>query len=287
MSRPWPSAGKSTSPDQNSPRASRSFVWSSRGGFRLLGRLCMSERMESPDAPPSPSVILQAFAGYQKTEALRTAVEIDLFTAVGAGAGTVREIAARTGASERGVRILADFLVVHHLLAKEAGRYSLTPAAATFLDGASPACIASGIHFLASSHVMRGFARLTETVRSGHAAAGGEGLAPDHPMWVEFARSMAPLAGLVAMLVANLLDAPAGAHWKVLDIAAGHGLFGVTLAEQNPNAEIVALDWKNVLAVAEENARKAGVGNRFRTLPGSAFDVDYGTGYDLVLLTNI
>ncbi len=106
-------------------------------------------------------------------------------------------------------------------------------------------------------------------------------------MWVEFARSMAPLAGLTAELVANLLQASAAPHWKVLDIAAGHGLFGITLAKHNPKAEIVALDWKNVLAVAEENARAAGVAGRFRTLPGSAFEVDYGTGYDLVLLTNI
>jgi 2-polyprenyl-3-methyl-5-hydroxy-6-metoxy-1,4-benzoquinol methylase len=134
---------------------------------------------------------------------------------------------------------------------------------------------------------MENFANLTAAVRKGGAAGGAEHLAPDHPMWVEFARSMAPLARFVALLLANLLEAPAGRPWKVLDIAAGHGLYGITLAEQNPKAEIVAVDWKNVLTVAEENARKAGLGSRYRTIPGSAFDVDYGTGYDLVLLTNI
>jgi len=243
--------------------------------------------MEDTEAMLSPSAVFQAFVGYQKTEALRTAVDIDLFTAIGAGAGTVREIAARSGASERGVRILADYLVVNRLLMKEGGRYALAPVAATFLDRASPACIASAIHFLASPHVMRGFAQLTTAVRTGRAAVGDEPLAPDHPMWVEFARSMAPLARLVAELLANQLDADAGRPWKVLDIAAGHGLFGITLALHNANAEIVALDWKSVLTVAEENARAAGVADRFRTLPGSAFEVEYGAGYDLVLLTNI
>ncbi len=243
--------------------------------------------MDTSAAIPTPSTVFQAFAAYQRTEALRAAIDIGLFTAVGAGASTAQEIAARCGAAERGVRILADYLVVSGLLSKDRERYSLTPVAATFLDGASPACIASAIHFLASPFVMGNFARLTAAVRKGGAAIGDEHLAADHPMWVEFARSMAPLARFVAVLVANLLDASAGARWKVLDIAAGHGLFGITLAEQNPNAEIVALDWKNVLAVAEENARNAGVRDRFRTLPGSAFDVDYGSGYDLVLLTNI
>src|SRR2546430_10260123 len=63
-------------------------------------------------------------------------------------------------------------------------------------------------------------------------------------------------------------------------------MFGIALAQENPNARIVALDWANVLAVAHENARAAGVADRFRTLPGSALTVDYGQGYDLVLLTN-
>ena len=49
---------------------------------------------------------------------------------------------------------------------------------------------------------------------------------------------------------------------------------------------MVALDWASVLEVAKENAQAAGVADRYTTLEGSAFDVDYGSGYDLVLLTN-
>ena len=72
----------------------------------------------------------------------------------------------------------------------------------------------------------------------------------------------------------------------MLDIAAGHGRFGITLAERNPQVEVTALDWAAVLEVAKENAAQAGVGERYHTLAGSAFDVDFGTGYDVVLLTN-
>ena len=63
-------------------------------------------------------------------------------------------------------------------------------------------------------------------------------------------------------------------------------MFGVVLAQQNPGAEIVAVDWPGVLQVATENARKAGVHDRHHTLPGDAFKVDYGSGYDIALLTN-
>ena len=72
----------------------------------------------------------------------------------------------------------------------------------------------------------------------------------------------------------------------MLDIAAGHGIFGITLAQQNPTVEVTALDWPLVLQVATENAHKMGVGDRHTALPGSAFDVEFGSGYDLVLLTN-
>jgi cyclopropane fatty-acyl-phospholipid synthase-like methyltransferase len=56
---------------------------------------------------------------------------------------------------------------------------------------------------------------------------------------------------------------------------------------QNPNAQITAVDWPNVLQVAKENANAAGVGDRFNMQPGSAFDAHFGEDYDYVLLTNI
>src|SRR5260370_40329619 len=85
--------------------------------------------------------------------------------------------------------------------------------------------------------------------------------------------------------IAALLDASVGKPWKVLDIAAGHGMVGITLARHNPQAEIVAVDWAPVLAVAKANAQPAGVAGRYRTVPGSAFEVEFGNGDAVVLLT--
>jgi len=96
---------------------------------------------------------------------------------------------------------------------------------------------------------------------------------------------MGEMIGGVSKIVAPIVTEP-GTPAKVLDIAAGHGLFGIAVAELNPAAEIVAVDWKNVLNVALANAAKAGVSQRYRTIPGSAFEVDFGSGFDLVLLPN-
>jgi ubiquinone/menaquinone biosynthesis C-methylase UbiE len=91
---------------------------------------------------------------------------------------------------------------------------------------------------------------------------------------------------MTAALLANLLDIEHAPVRTVLDVAAGHGMFGITLAKFNPHLAVTALDWRGVLAVAEQHAREAGVAERFHTIAGSAFEVPFGEGYDLVLLPN-
>src|SRR6185295_11403091 len=98
-------------------------------------------------------------------------------------------------------------------------------------------------------------------------------------------RGMAGMMSMPAQLMAKLVDPNADQKLKILDIAAGHGLFGISFATQNKQAEVTALYWKAVLEVAKENAQKAGAAERYRTIEGSAFDVEFVTGYDLVLLT--
>src|SRR5262249_53488643 len=143
------------------------------------------------------------------------------------------------------------------------------------------------IDFILSPSVVDNFKQLTAAVKKGGTAAEQETpLEPNHPMWVKFARAMAPMMAMPAQQLAPLADPDANQPTKILDIAAGHGLYGLAFAKRNPKAEIVAVDWPNVLEVAKENAQAAGVADRYHTREGSAFDVDYGTGYDIVLLTN-
>ena len=241
----------------------------------------------APAHQPNPAIVFEAMNAFQRSAALKAAIELDLFTAIGEGHNTPAKLATRCGAAERGARILCDFLTTQGLLAKQDGHYTLPPDTALFLDRASFAYLGTATQFLLSPMVTRNYDDLAATVRKGGTITPNDGsLAPENPIWVEFARGMAPLMAFPAQGIAELLRASEGKPWKVLDIAAGHGLFGITLAGQNPNAQIVAVDWPNVLEVAKENAAKAGVSERHRTIAGSAFDVDYGSGYDLVLLTN-
>jgi ubiquinone/menaquinone biosynthesis C-methylase UbiE len=237
---------------------------------------------------PTPERIFNTLNAYQQTAALKTAIELDVFTAIGAGANTAAAIAAKTGAAEKGMRILCDYLTIQGFLTKAQGSYALTQESAIFLDRKSPACAGSMAKFLGGEELRSNFDSLTQAVRNGGSVASGrDNTKPNDEFWVAFARSMAPLTVPSSEFIAGLLRADEGKPCKVLDIAAGHGMYGITVARKNPKAEIVALDWPAVLQVAQENAQKFGVADRYSVRAGSAFEVEMGSGYDYVLLTNI
>jgi SAM-dependent methyltransferase len=246
----------------------------------------MASATDRPAPGPNPERIFETLNAYQKTAALKTAIELDVFTAIGQGTNGAAALAKKCQVSERGVRILCDFLVVNGFLAKNDHRYELAPDSAIFLNKESPAYVGSAVGFLTLPELTDPFKDLTAIVRKGGSLEDDATTTePDSPKWVEFARSMAPLQKLAAEGLAETLDAKAGKTCKVLDIAAGHGMYGVTIANHNPNAEIFAVDWPRVLDVAKENAQAAGVIARYHTLPGNAFEVNFGKDYDLVLLT--
>jgi 2-polyprenyl-3-methyl-5-hydroxy-6-metoxy-1,4-benzoquinol methylase len=118
-------------------------------------------------------------------------------------------------------------------------------------------------------------------------ASGLTTLSPDNPVWIRFARAMVPFVSVTAKRTAAFIARRSIHPRKVLDIAAGHGLFGIEVAKVINDASVMAIDWTNVLEVAKENAELAGLGNRYKTTSGNAFEVDWGDNYDLILLPNI
>lgn len=236
---------------------------------------------------PSPDTFMAALTGYQRSAALRGALDLDLFTTLGPGRETAAALAGRCRASVRGTRILCDYLTAAGFLEKEGDRYALTADSAAFLDRRSPSCVASAADFVYAPEIRSAFADVAAAVRRGGTVMGGDGtIAPEHPVWVRFARAMAPTMAMAARGVVAAVEVDAARPVRLLDVAAGHGMFGIAFAARYPGAEITGLDWASVLEVARENARAAGVESRYRTIAGSAFEVDLGGPYDLVLLPN-
>src|SRR6516162_9240057 len=154
--------------------------------------------MRSMTANPSPASlnplgIIEALDAYQISLALRGAVELELFTHIADGATNANEIADRANASERGTRILCDFLTVRGFLTKAGNAYGLTPESNAFLNKRSPTYMGSVALFLAHDYHIDHYRDIAAVVRKGGSLNEGN-MGPDDPIWVEFARHMMPIA---------------------------------------------------------------------------------------------
>lgn len=234
----------------------------------------------------SPALAIDALFAFRRTAALTSAIRLDLFTMLASENASAPEIAQAIGVSERGARVLCDFLTTDGFLVKRRDRYAPTASSRVFLDRNSPAYMGSAADFMAAPEMLD--LVLTDPVsyvRNG-GSAGLAYMAPDHPAWVRFAKAMGPMSAHAAIALAGEV-----AGWRhppktVLDIAAGPGRFGIEIARLVPGAEIVAVDWPSVLSLSQAAASEAGVAERYRTIAGSAFEVDWGGDYDLILLPN-
>jgi len=241
--------------------------------------------MSTPTHHPTPEIVFEAFNAYQRTFTLTGAIELEVFTHIADGATTARDIASRANADARGMRILCDYLTIQGFLTKNGSSYGLTPESAAFLSKRSPAYMGSIGKFLTTEAHFGHFKNIAAVVRKGGALEGEGNMEANAEVWVEFANSMVPIVMGAAMGLPPMITKP-GQPAKVLDIAAGHGMFGIQVASFNTAAKVVAVDWPNVLQVAVANAARAGVTDRYTALAGSAFEVDFGSGYDIVLLPN-
>ena len=164
----------------------------------------MSQLHQAP-VMPSPELFFETAFAHQRTAALKAAVDLDIFTAIQEGASTAKTIAGSRGATERGIRILCDYLTMMGFLVKTADQYQLTAASAAFLSKRSQAYLGGTLQFLNTPELLKNFSVLSDTIRRGTVAADGNTVSEANPIWVEFARAMVPMMMPAAQAMADLL----------------------------------------------------------------------------------
>jgi len=245
----------------------------------------MSDRHQSPEF--TPDFFFTTVNSYYRTAAVKAGIQLGLFDVVDGEGKSIAEIAQACHASTRAMRILCRFLASIGFLKTSNDLFFMTREMALYLGRKSPGYLGDSIDFLLSPYIVDAFRDLASVVRTGKVGLSDGGItSPNHPQWVEFARVMAPSMALPALLVAELADGEASQPLKVVDVAAGHGLFGLAIAQRNPNATVTLIDWGNVLQLARDNAANAHVLDRVEFRAGDAFDVDFGRDQDVIILAN-
>jgi ubiquinone/menaquinone biosynthesis C-methylase UbiE len=246
----------------------------------------MSATQQQPSS--TPERILKMMWAFAPPLLIDAAVENRLFDALDANPLAPEQLAAATGASERGTVALADALVGLELLRKdEQGRYQLTPESAAFLVHGKPA-FQGRIFQHTKSHIIPGWLQLSEAVKSGRPAAPVNEQEQGAAFFEQFVEALFPMAYPAATaLAAHLKVAETKEQITVLDIAAGSGVWGIALAQASPLVQVTVVDWERVLSTTKRMVARFNLQDRFRFVPGDVLQADFGRNYAVATLGHI
>ena len=205
---------------------------------------------------------------------LLTAIELDLFTAVGEDASAA-EAAQRAGTDPRATEMLLNALVALGALAKTRDRFHNTLAS----YGSDWAAL------MHTAHLWETWSTLTDCVRSGAPRKRSETGDRGHQWITAFIAAMHFYAAERAPAVVDTVGA--GGVRRMLDVGGGSGAYSIAFAEANPNLRAVILDLAPVLAIARGHIKAAGLAKRIGTKPGDLRADALGKGYDLVFISAI
>ena len=219
--------------------------------------------------------------GYRQSQILFTAMEAEIFGLL-KEPRTADDVAAEVGWSPRGTRMLLDGLVAIELLRKDANGYSNTPAASACLVKGAPAYQGNIIRH--NRACRDAWLTLGEAVRTGTSAKPSEGeRSPDELR--DFILGMANIGRMSAREIVAKVDLSPYHH--VLDAGGGPASYSIAFLKPHPHMRATLFDRPEVIHIAREEVAKAELEDRFAYRSGDLIDDDIGSGYDLVLVSNI
>jgi len=236
---------------------------------------------------PTPERISGLAWGYTIPLVIEAAIGNHVFDSLSVGPLTLDQLSEKTGASKRGLRMIANALVGVQLLAKDGERYTLTPESSAFLVSTKPS-FHGGIFKHISRSMIPKWLELSTIVRNGRPATAVNSQSEGAEFFEGFVEDIFPISYRAAQTLGQTLKLSAATKpVRVLDIAAGSGVWGIALAEHSPQVRVTAVDWERVLPVTKRIATKRNVVDRFTFVPGDINTVDLGTGHDIATLGHI
>lgn len=236
----------------------------------------------------TPERLQQLGFGYAPPLIISAAVNNKIFDFLQGGAKTVEQLKKETGADARGLRAIMDALVGLELLKKDRQtRYSLTPESQAFLVSDKPGSLAGFFGSILPVMTSR-WLRLTDIVREGRPAVAVNQEAEGTEFFSQLVETIIPMSYPGAQKLADHLKiANAKEQVRVIDLAAGSGIWGIALTQKSPRVRVTAVDWAGMIPTTKRITEKFGVRDRFDFIEGDLSKANFGSGYDLATLGHI
>jgi ubiquinone/menaquinone biosynthesis C-methylase UbiE len=249
----------------------------------------MTAQQNKPQASQvTPERLMQFAWGHAPALAIESAMANRVFDLLDSGPKTVEQLVKESGASTRGLRMILNVLVAVQLLARDAdGRYSLTPESATFLVSTKPS-FHGGIFRHFSTQLVPKWLQLREIVRTGKPGRAVNQEDVGAEFFQQFVEDIFPMSyGAAKALGESLKLSTAAAPVRVLDLAAGSGVWGIALAQQSPGVSVTAVDWPGVLPATRRVVGRFNLTDRFTFVSGDLNSAAFGAGHQIATLGHI
>jgi (2Fe-2S) ferredoxin/precorrin-6B methylase 2 len=229
-----------------------------------------------------PDDLNQTLRGYQESRVLLTALELDVFTAVGAGA-TAAEVAQSISTDPRATEMLLNALAAMRMLAKQERVFRNTPTTARYFAEGSKDNARHGLLHLA--HIWHRWSTLTDCVRTGASVSRQERGERGEAWTRAFITAMHRIAAERAPLVVQAVGAERVE--RLLDVGGGSAAYSIAFAKASEKLHATVLDLPTVLPITQGHINEAGLAARVETRAGDLRHDRLGTGFNLVLASAI
>ncbi len=238
------------------------------------------EMMKARDqAGTLPDDLYELTRAYMPSRVILTALELDVFTAVGNTASASR-VAQTIHGDVRATEMLLNALVSLKLLEKAGDTFANTPAAARFFAEGSRDNARNGLLHVAQ--IWHRWSTLTDAVRAGTSV----GAPARNNRWVEkFIAAMDYNARQRASTIVKAVEP--GSIKRMLDLGGGSGAYSIAFARAVSGLCSDLLDLAEVVPIAQKHIREAGLESRISTRAGDMLNAPLGENYDLILVMAI
>jgi ubiquinone/menaquinone biosynthesis C-methylase UbiE len=233
----------------------------------------------------SPRPLMRILGDFGNSQILDAALEYDFFTLIHKGFRNAEEVAREAGTDPRATRIVLDSLLALALIEKREGRYYLPPISEAFLVRGKPSYVGEFRHVALA--LWDGMAHLKESLKTGKPFSRMD-TGSELQVWEKLVIGIIPIAEPAAKVLCEILKIGSKRKGlRVLDVAGGSSIFGMTILARDPSSEVTQLDWPNVNAVARKLNKERGLEGKIRFIDGKFHSARLEDNrYDLAIASN-